>query len=41
MEILTLSSSYFGLMDWKQLAIDITKLHNKELDFRTIYFTDI
>ncbi len=36
MEILTLSSSYFGLMNWKQLAIDYAKQHNKELDLTTL-----
>jgi hypothetical protein len=36
MEILTLSSSYFGLMDWRQLAIDYAKRHNKELDLTTL-----
>ena len=35
-EILTLSSSYFGLMDWRQLAIDYAKRHNKELDLTTL-----
>jgi hypothetical protein len=36
MEILTLSSSYFHLLYWKQLAIDIAKQHNKELDLTTL-----
>ena len=36
MEILTITSSYFGLMDWKQLALDFAKEHNRTLDLTTL-----
>jgi hypothetical protein len=36
MEILTLTSSYFGLIDWKQIALDYANEHNRTLDLTTL-----
>jgi hypothetical protein len=31
-----MQSSYFGMMNWKQLAIDYANEHNRTLDLKTL-----